>query len=653
MHHIYHVAKTGCDCSCGSADQPFASISKAAAVALPGDSIIVHAGVYREEVKPERGGRAPSCRIVYAAAPGEKAVIKGSEIIKGWSAVPGKPQVWKVELDNSFFGDFNPYTEILAGDWLIAPYPYRLHLGEVYLNGQALYEVQSVDEVAAPQVKTVSEGNPGWYSPGVNEPIPDQARTLLQWCTRQQDGKTVIYANFGDKDPNVEEVEINVRNTCFSPAHPGCNYLTLRGFEICQAATQWAPPTGVQRGMVDTFWSKGWIIEHCVLHDAKTSAISIGKEYSTGDNESTHFKRKPGYQTQMEAVFKALKRGWSRELIGSHRIVHNTIHDCGQNAVVGHLGCIFSEIAWNKIYNIATKYEFFGYEIAGIKLHAAIDVQIHHNEIRNCALGTWLDWQAQGTRVSCNVYHHNFRDLMIEVTHGPCIVDNNIFASAYNFDNVAQGTALIHNLFAGYTRRIPVLDRATPYHLPHSTDVAGVALVYSGDDRVCNNIFAGGDLSTAATEVAHFGTAHYDGHPASFEEYNELSLATGNDDHEAFNRLKEPVCIDGNAYLEGAPHFAREEHFSTSTCPAQCSVQREADGLYLNITLDPEFFTGERQLIETALLGEVRITECAWEAPDGQPIVFDRDLCGALRTRVTAGPLEALHSGVNHIKIAD
>ena len=77
----------------------------------------------------------------------------------------------------------------------------------------------------------------------------------------------------------------------------------------------------------------------------------------------------------MEAVFRALQIGWSKEKIGSHIIRNNAIYDCGQNGVVGHMGCVFSEITNNHIYNIAVKHEYFGYEIAGIKLHAAIDVQ--------------------------------------------------------------------------------------------------------------------------------------------------------------------------------------------------------------------------------------------------------------------------------------
>lgn len=81
---------------------------------------------------------------------------------------------------------------------------------------------------------------------------------------------------------------------------------------------------------------------------------------------------------------------------------------------------------------------------------------------------------------------------MIEVTHGPYKVDNNIFASDYNFDNVAQGGAYIHNLCCGTMRRVACLDRSTPYHFPHSTEVAGSVVVYGGDDRIYQNIFLGG-----------------------------------------------------------------------------------------------------------------------------------------------------------------
>ena len=168
------------------------------------------------------------------------------------------------------------------------------------------------------------------------------------------------------------------------------------------------------------------------------------------------------------------------------------------------------------IYNIGIKREFYGHEIAGIKLHAAIDVQIVNNRIHNCSLGTWLDWQTQGTRVSKNLYYNNNRDLFVEVSHGPYLVDHNILGSEYAIDNFAQGGAYINNLICGKMVHRKVLERSTPYHFPHSTDIAGCAVVYGGDDRFKNNIFVGKD------SVEMVGTAHFNGYTNSLEEYIEL-----------------------------------------------------------------------------------------------------------------------------------
>src|SRR5581483_10186307 len=50
----------------------------------PGDTVLVHAGEYREWVQPRRGGLSATRRITYQAAPGEHVVVKGSERVTGW-----------------------------------------------------------------------------------------------------------------------------------------------------------------------------------------------------------------------------------------------------------------------------------------------------------------------------------------------------------------------------------------------------------------------------------------------------------------------------------------------------------------------------------------------------------------------------------------
>lgn len=132
----YHVSTDGSDSNRGSVRKPFLTIQHAAELAQPGDVITVHEGVYRERVNPPRGGTSDEKRIVYQAAPGAQVTIKGSEIIKGWKQLEG--DVWSVSLPNSFFGDFNPYSDLIQGDWYEARQPY--HTGAVYLNGHWLKE---------------------------------------------------------------------------------------------------------------------------------------------------------------------------------------------------------------------------------------------------------------------------------------------------------------------------------------------------------------------------------------------------------------------------------------------------------------------------------------------------------------------------------
>ena len=301
--------------------------------------MVVHAGEYREWVKPRHGGLSDSRRITYESAAGEHVVIKGSERVTDWEPVGGT--VWKAVIDNSLFGSFNPFAQEVAGDWIAyqkgAP---RKHLGDVYLNGVSFFEVASRAEVTDPQRRTEVVDN--WT--GVTNQIRDPEQTRLVWYA-EVGAQTTIWANFQGADPNRELVEINVRRSVFYPEQPHLDYITVRGFELAHAASPWAPPTADRRpptadqpGLIGPNWAKGWVIEDNVIHDAKCSAISIGKEGSTGHNYAALRGDKPGYQYQLESVL-----------------------------------------------------------IAGIKLHAAIDVAVRHNRIHDCSLGTWLDWQAQGT----------------------------------------------------------------------------------------------------------------------------------------------------------------------------------------------------------------------------------------------------------------
>lgn len=654
---ILHVATNGADTADGSAGRPLRTIDRAAELALPGDTVLVHGGEYREWVRPRRGGLSGARRITYQAAPGEHVVIKGSERVTGWE--PEQGTVWRATVPNAVFGDWNPFAQEIAGDWLAEPKPpLARHLGDVYLNGVSFYEVSTRGEVTDPPLRT--EVTDHWTR--TTDQVRNPGQTRLVWYAEVGADATTIWANFQGADPNAELAEVNVRRSVFSPSDHHVDYITVRGFELAQAACPWTPPTADQPGLIGPNWAKGWIIEDNVIHDAKCSAVSLGKEASTGDNYASLRGDKPGHEYQVESVFAARQIGWDREHVGSHVIRRNTIFDCGQNGIVGHLGCAFSTIEDNHIYNIALKREFYGYEIAGIKLHAAIDVEIRHNRIHDCSLGTWLDWQAQGTRVSRNLYYRNRRDLFVEVSHGPYLVEHNVLASNVSFESFSQGGAFVHNLIGGTVRLVPVHDRATPYHRPHSTQVAGFAVIYGGDDRWIGNLFLGGDIAKAygydTTEGAHpaagYGTAAYDGSPASLEDYIDRVANLPEGSYSRIPGVKEPAYLRDNVYAPGARACAGEASALALTEDVSFEVADEGDQAYLEARLPEGFGRVRLDVVTGADLPRVRIASADFEERDGSPVVIDVDLLGERKEPghdYPAGPIASLGPGPSRIRV--
>lgn len=635
---IYYVSVEGNDSNAGTAQDPFRNINHAAAVAMAGDTIRVYGGVYREWVDPRNSGNGEDSRIIYEAVAGEHPVIKGSEVVTGWERVEGT--VWKVEVPNTMFGDWNPYEKKVEGDWMGSPKDYAVHLGDVYINGRSMYEASSEEDLYKAQIRHFGFSR---YASLLTEPIHDPKFTVYRWWAQVNSDTTVIYGNFQQLDPNEQLTEINVRKACFYPRQHGRNYITLRGFEIAQAACPFTPPTADQTGMVGVHWSKGWIIENNDIHDAKCSGLSLGKDERTGDNECMRYNRKYSHYYQTEVVHRGLRSGWDKETVGSHVVRNNTIHDCGQNAIVGHMGGAFCRIEHNEIYNIAVKHEFHGAEIAGIKLHAAIDTVLEGNNIHHCTRGTWLDWQAQGTRVTRNLFYSNdTSDLMIEVTHGPCTVDNNIFMSPLAFENAAQGTAFVHNLIAGNMKVLPVPERDTPYHLPHSTKIGGATKTLGGDDRVYNNIILGQHPSKHPAFVPMNACYNRYETPEDYAMHTEKGIKV---------EPLQPVYIEGNAYAGLAGAFRAE---TTVTRIDGTAAFVETDGKTWYLVLDAtKELTGTRcQAVTTQRLGTPIFTEEPFENPDGTPIDFAKDYFGLARAAdVIPGPFAGLSAGTQKIAV--
>ena len=581
----FHVAVGGNDAGPGTDAAPFRTIQHAADLAQPGDIITVHAGIYRERVSPPRGGTSDSRLVVYQAATGETAVITGSEEVKHWVKV--RENVWKTTLPNSFFGAFNPYSDLIRGDWF-NPLGRQHHTGAVYLNGDWLDEAAGLDDLMKP-----IGGDALWFA--------------------QVDGEnTTIWAQFARVDPNHERVEINVRQTVFYPQKTGIGYITVRCFTLEDAATPWAPPTAEQIGLIGPHWSKGWIIENNVIRNSICAGISLGKYGDQWDNTSADAAE--GY---VKTINRALADGWSKENIGHHIVRNNTISDCGQAGIVGSLGAAFSTITGNTIHDIHVRRSFSGAEMAGIKFHAAIDVQISRNRIYRTCLGLWLDWMAQGTRVSGNLFDSNDSDVFVEVDHGPFLFDNNLLLSPVSLTDNSQGGAYAHNLFAGAVKMLPFDDRQTPFLKPHSTAVAGYHSNPRGDDRFYNNLF-----------VQHADLSVYDNAPMQ-------------------------MWMDGNVFLDGAtPSRFEDRPLVKPDFDPRLQLLVKAGGVYLEMESDPKWSDAQsRKLVGTALLGKAVIPDLAYEQPDGSPIRIATDYFGSSRSQSnpTPGPFE--HPGHGEFKV--
>ncbi len=662
----YHVKKTGSDLNPGTQIQPFLTISKAAYVAKPGDVITVHEGIYREWVSPKSGGTSAQ-RITYQAAEGEAVIITGAETVTQWEK---DGTIWKTVIDNRFFGPFNPYREILFGDWLFTS-DRVIHLGEVYLDGHAMYEAVSIDTVRNP-VKSETSFEPEF--------------SVYAWYAEVDDYNTTIYANFQGEDPTKGNVEINVRRFCFWPENPGRNYITVRGFTMKQAATQWAPPTALQEGLIGPHWSKGWIIENNIISDSRCSGISLGKEESTGQNEWMNLHTKMGHQREQEVIFRAVNKGWNKDNIGSHIVRNNLIYNCGQAGIVGHLGCVFSLIENNHIHHITHKREYHGAEVGGIKLHAAIDTIIRNNVIHDSFRGVWLDWQAQGTRVCNNImFGNDSEDILVEVSHGPTMLDHNILLSGHAFKTLSHSCALVHNLIAGTISTGNELNRHTPYHVPHSTSVAGMARFTGGDDRYYNNVFLRekGDTRSDEPYLEEFfsnraltpeeinpftsafssypvGTAVYNNCPGPDDEkpwdkirkyFEAMAKPEESDDTDkpekpSYASLSKPdplaVYIQNNVYFNKALAYKKEKDAKLfEGSGIEFTIDRENQRVVINITNPEMLMDNAVEIITTECLGFGFQTEQLFEKPDGAPYCFDTDFFGNPRDKsAIPGPFQ-------------
>lgn len=124
----------------GIAEKQFRTISEAASTVQPGDTVVIHGGVYRETVTVEKSG-TPSQLIRFAAAPGERVVVTGADRIIDWKRESDSESIYSTAWDHEFIGWAKDHA-----------YAARAPIGrveQVFVDNYPMHQVMSEEHLSA------------------------------------------------------------------------------------------------------------------------------------------------------------------------------------------------------------------------------------------------------------------------------------------------------------------------------------------------------------------------------------------------------------------------------------------------------------------------------------------------------------------------
>lgn len=461
--HVDRNDPAASDANPGTQDRPFATINAAAQVVKPGERVLVHPGIYREWVRPARGGESPERMVHFEAAKPGEMVISGAEVYDGpwrpsagWksSQAPGGPPLWMAALPRTWFDGYNPFATVnmvqtmeqfdfaLADKNLMTGFLRRR--GLVFQNGRRLSQVHRLADLHA-------QDGAYWIEP---------------------DGLIVHVRPFGDENPAGQRWEMTVREHAFAPETRYLGFIRISGFVIEQVADGFPVPQG---GALSTARGHHWIIEDNRVRQVNAIGIDVGQQSWLSD--------KP-------------------QISGHHIVRRNMIEECG---ICGLAGTgepenllvednVFRGCCWHNV-------EAY-YECAAIKFHLTRRALIRRNVILDTkdGAGIWLDWDNRHSRCCQNLIvgtRSIFGGIFVEASHAANLLDNNIILDtdgngiyAHDSDRIT----VAHNLIARSSKAAVFLK------------LGGVKRWVNGRGATCrrhrvlNNLFA--DNAT----VIEFGT---------------------------------------------------------------------------------------------------------------------------------------------------
>ncbi len=224
---VYHVSSTPLPSL--PASRQFRHVAEAAKSANPGDTVLIHTGIYREPILLTRSG-TPAHPIRFEAAPAANVTITGADTLQGWTHEPGLERIYSVAWPYQFIG--GPLHAHPDDD-------YHILIGraeQVFVRGYGLNPVLRRDQMSR-----------GTFF------VDEAAKRLLIWR-----------ADNGEVAPDDATVEASTRSVLWDCTGA---YITLRGVRFRYAANAAQQPAV-------RFAGRGDVVEDCIFE--RTNAEGAG-----------------------------------------------------------------------------------------------------------------------------------------------------------------------------------------------------------------------------------------------------------------------------------------------------------------------------------------------------------------------------------------
>jgi len=161
------------------ADSQFGTIGQAAARVQPGDTVLIHGGIYRERVTIDRNGD-PNRPITIGAAEGEYVVLTGADRITDWSPVQGPDRVYSTPWPYKFVA-WNKSQAHPDDDY------HRLigRCEQVFIDGYLLRQVLERDKLSRGTFFADTDARLLYVQPAGNQEIAGD-KAMVEASTRER-----------------------------------------------------------------------------------------------------------------------------------------------------------------------------------------------------------------------------------------------------------------------------------------------------------------------------------------------------------------------------------------------------------------------------------------------------------------------------------